>query len=161
MDIGNDGGMCASVARRIVAASGRNVLDDYFTFYQDGKWLVEVVRRLLSTVDRIEKNSGDALALTPKMDECVRYVSGVSVEEMGSGNAAKEIKGQADALSGAIDSGDAADVERIAKEFGEYLSKYEESCVNVMRNRYVDDERNVSGLLKTIRESGNYVMNRR
>ena len=152
-------GRCASVARRIVAASGRNVFDDYFTFYQDGKWLVEVVRKLKATVSRIGEKPSNAVMLMPKVEENLGYLKDVDLEEMSVSSANDAIKPMAERLRDAVNNG--GDVADAANELHKYLESYEKSCRDVMRNRYSDDERDVSGLLDTIRESGNYVINGR
>lgn len=165
-------GRCASVARKLVIAAGGNVFDDYFTFYQDGKWLVEVVRTMQATLSRIASKPENTVVLMPKVEECLGHLSNIGdVPGMGVQAAVAQAKANASslreasvALSSAVDdkTGEAAasKCRAAADVFRKYLAAYEQSCVNVMRERYVGDELDVKGLLDTIHESGNYVLNK-
>lgn len=157
--VDDEGMRCASMARRIVAASGQNVFDDYFTFYQDGKWLVEIVRRLKGVVSKMEERPSDAVKLMPKAMECVGYINDVKLDEMGTSDAKKRIEGMVSDLRKAADASDMEGVSNAAAEFRDYLKSYETSCSDAMKIRYADDEADVSGLLETIRDAGNYVFN--
>ena len=46
-------------------------------------------------------------------------------------------------------------------EFKQFLQAYERSCVNVFKNRYIEDEENVNSLLQVIHEKGNEVFNKK
>ena len=41
----------------------------------------------------------------------------------------------------------------------DYVDAFEKSCVNMVRNRYIEDEENVRNLLDVIHETGSFVMN--
>jgi hypothetical protein len=39
------------IARNIVIAAGNNVFDDYFDFYADGSWVIDICRTLIRTIN--------------------------------------------------------------------------------------------------------------
>ena len=41
----------------------------------------------------------------------------------------------------------------------DYVDAFEKSCVNMVRNRYIEDEENVRNLLDVIHKTGNFVLN--
>jgi hypothetical protein len=63
------------IARKLVIAAGNNVFDDYFTFYSDGAWVVEVVRNLIKYVNAMLVTPGSYTVNISKLDEYVNYLS--------------------------------------------------------------------------------------
>ena len=158
-----------SIARRITASENGNILDDYYRFYNDGKWVVDVARRMSSTLAQI---SGDVLEFPthmPKFEECIGYMEDAKVDELGTVACAKELKkAYSDIKKAHSDWENASEESRTAKyddfvkqvnDAKGYADAFLQSCVNAFRNRYVEDEENVRGLLDAIHSAGNAVMN--
>lgn len=152
-----DNGITAAMARKIVIASGENVWDDYFNFYNDGKWLVEVLRKLISTLSGMKK--GKTVNFLPKMEECMTYIYDIRLDELGTSDFKKRCRKMLSELKKVVDDDDSD--KRIASidDFLNYVREYEVSCVNAFRNRYAEDEEDANNLLNTIRDAGNYVLN--
>lgn len=159
----------AAMARNIVASGGENVLDDYYAFYNDGKWMVTVARKILSVLSTMAGSISDYATSLPKLEECIGYVSDVSLDEMGTKSCAKEL---GDRLSGLKDkysewekaedskkAGLSDEYRKMATDMKEYVDAFEKSCVNMVRNRYIEDEENVRNLLDVIHKTGNFVLN--
>ena len=159
----------ASMARNIVASGGENILDDYYTFYNDGRWMVTVARKISSVLSTMAGSISDYATSLPKLEECIGYVSDVDLDEMGTKSCAKEL---GDRLSGLKDKysewekaedSEKADLSdeyrKMATDMKEYVDAFEESCVNMVRNRYIEDEENVRNLLDVIHKTGNFVLN--
>ena len=61
----------ASMARNIVASGGENILDDYYTFYNDGRWMVTVARKISSVLSTMAGSISDYATSLPKPEECI------------------------------------------------------------------------------------------
>ena len=159
----------AAMARSIVASGGDNVLDDYYTFYNDGRWMVTGARKISSVLSTMAGSISDYATSLPKLEECIGYVSDVGLDEMGTKSCAKEL---GDRLSGLKDkysewekaedsekAGLSDEYRKMATDMKEYVDAFEESCVNMVRNRYIEDEENVRNLLDVIHKTGNFVLN--
>ena len=153
------------IARKLVIAAGNNVFDDYFTFYSDGAWVVQVVRKMISTVNNMILTPGLYNDNISKLDECINYLEDSDVDEMSISSSLKEIKKYIKKIKDFYD--DYIEDEKNNKynaslnEFKQFLQAYERSCVNVFKNRYIEDEENVNSLLQVIHEKGNEVFNKK
>ena len=155
------------IARRIVADKA-NILDDYYRFYNDGGWLVEVVRKLSATLGGMRGGIENHLNYLPKLEECAGYLDDVRLDELGTASFAKEVKRQVTAIKKAYDGWEKAGEEsRTAKydvymetldTLWKYVVAFEKSCVNAFRNRYVEDRDNVRNLLDAIVSNGKDVL---
>ena len=159
----------SGIARMVIASGGGNVLDDYYRFYNDGKWVVEVVRKISSTLSTMERGMAEHLPSMPKLEECIGYLDDIKGDDMGVVPFVKELKVKFKGIKDKYsewDGCDASERERLSGEhkalvmaLREYVSAYADSCVNAVRNRYVEDEENVRNLLDVIHSAGNAVMN--
>ena len=151
------------IARKLVIAAGNNVFDDYFTFYSDGAWVVQVVRKMISTVNNMILTPGLYNDNISKLDECINYLEDSDVDEMSVSSSLKEIKKYIKKIKDFYD--DYVEDKKNNKynaslnEFKQFLQAYERSCVNVFKNRYIEDEDNVNSLLQVIHEKGNEIFN--
>lgn len=153
------------IARKLVIAAGNNVFDDYFTFYSDGAWVVQVVRKMISTVNNMILTPGLYNDNISKLDECINYLEDSDVDEMSVSSSLKEIKKYIkkikDFYNDYIEDKKNNKYNASLNEFKQFLQAYERSCVNVFKNRYIEDEDNVNSLLQVIHEKGNYVFNKK
>lgn len=157
------------IARKIVMAGNGNVLEDYYKFYNDGKWVVDVVRRISKTLLTMGESMTDYSVSIPKLEECLEYIEGAKLGEMDTASCAKELRDKIADMKKKYDEWEKADSAGQAKLSDEYkatvltlrdyILSYEKSCVNMFRNRYIDDEENVRNLLDIIHKNGNAVMN--
>ena len=166
------------VARRLVrlAAAMVNASDvfaEYKTFYEDGKWIVEVVRKLNAVLGKMTVKK--YTAALPKVNECLNYVHDAPAsvaETLGTAKAAAEYTKMMDRVKKAYDMTMDGDVDNLKGRGGkamsftdavrdmlEYSQSYEKSCLNAFRNRYIDDENVVRDLLDTINDCANDVLN--
>ena len=158
------------IARKLVIAAGNNVFDDYFTFYTDGRFVVENVRNLIDVVNNLLKTPGAYNNYVPKIDEYVGYLSEIKLDEMSTSSSVKEIKKLIKDMKKSYQNYDKAgddEVSDLLNKYNEDLEKlkqfliaYESSCVSSFKTRFVEDEDNVNNLLETIRECGNDVFNK-
>lgn len=151
------------IARKLVIAAGNNVFDDYFTFYSDGAWVVQVVRKMISTVNNMILTPGLYNDNISKLDECINYLEDSDVDEMSVSSSLKEIKKYIkkikDFYNDYIEDKKNNKYNASLNEFKQFLQAYERSCVNVFKNRYIEDEDNVNSLLQVIHEKGNEIFN--
>ena len=157
-----------SIARNIVASGGGNVLDDYYRFYNDGKWAVEVVRKIIATLTQMNTMESYSVRL-PKLEECIGYLDDVKLDELGVDSFEKEMKKHLKSIKKSYDDWDDADDDGKVAKYDEFMDNvatardyavaFEKSCVNAFRNRYIDDEQNVRNLLGVIQDAGNKIMN--
>lgn len=151
------------IARKLVIAAGNNVFDDYFTFYSDGAWVVQVVRKMISTVNNMILTPGLYNDNISKLDECINYLEDSDVDEMSISSSLKEIKKYIkkikDFYNDYIEDKKNNKYNASLNEFKQFLQAYERSCVNVFKNRYIEDEDNVNSLLQVIHEKGNEIFN--
>ena len=164
-------GKCNAIARKIVAADGRNALEGYFRFYNDGKWMVQVSRRLDTAVSAVCESITAYSEQLPKIEECIGYIEEARLSEMNTASCAKELRARLKDMKAKYSAWEkASDDERgaLADEFmsvalvvRDYVGGFRDSCVNAFRNRYIDDEENVRNLLDVIRTAGNFVLNDR
>lgn len=155
------------IARKIVADNA-NILDDYYRFYNDGGWLVEVVRKLSATLGGMRGGIENHLNYLPKLEECAGYVDDVRLDELGTASFAKEVKKQVSAIKKAYGDWEKAGEESKATKYDAYMDSvdtlwkyvvaFEKSCVNAFRNRYVEDRDNVRNLLDAIISNGSTVL---
>lgn len=157
------------IARKLVIAAGNNVFDDYFTFYTDGRFVVENVRNLIDVVNNLLKTPGAYNNSIPKIDEYVGYLSEIKLDEMSTSSSVKEIKKLVKDMKKSYQNYDKADDEvsdlldkynADLEKLKQFLIAYESSCVSAFKTRFVEDEDNVNNLLETIRECGNDVFNK-
>jgi len=158
------------IARKLVIAAGNNVFDDYFTFYSDGRFVVENVRNLINVVNKLLETSGNYNTNIQKIDEYVGYLSEVKLDEMNTSSSVKEIKQIIKDIKKSYDKYEKSEDEEVSKlledyndlleKLKEFLIAYESSCVSSFKTRFVEDEDNVNSLLETIRECGNDVLNK-
>ena len=150
-----------------------DVFIDYKRFYEDGKWVVEVVRKLNDVLSRLTVKK--YTAALPKMNECLNYVHDAPVsvaETLGTAKAAAEYTKMMERVKKAYDMTMDGDVDDLKGRGGkamsftdavqdmlEYSKSYEKSCLNAFRNRYIDDEAIVRDLLDTINDCANDVLN--
>ena len=161
------------IARKLVIAAGNNVFDDYFTFYSDGAWVIQVVRNLLKIINLMITTPGAYITNISKLDEYVSYLSDIKFDDMNTNSAIKEIKQilknmkkdynkyeqskeQEDEVEKSLQKYNAE-----LKQLKIFLEAYEKSCINVFNTRYIEDEDNVNNLLQVIHEKGNYVFNKK
>lgn len=159
----------AAMARSIVASGGENVLDDYYAFYNDGKWIVTVARKMSGVLSTMAESLSDYATSLPKLEECIGYVSDVGLDEMGTKSCAKELGDRLSGLKSKYSEWEKADdsekaglsdeYRKTATDMKKYVDAFEKSCVNMVRNRYIEDEDNVRNLLDVIHDTGNFVMN--
>ena len=159
----------AAMARSIVASGGDNVLDDYYTFYNDGRWIVTVARKLSGVLSTMAGSISDYATSLPKLEECIGYVSDVSLDEMGTKSCAKFLGARLSGLKSKYSEWEKADdsekaglsdeYRKMVTGMRDYVDAFEKSCVNMVRNRYIEDEENVRNLLDVIHEAGSFVLN--
>ena len=159
----------AAMARNIVASGGENVLDDYYAFYNDGKWMVTVARKMSGVLSTMAESISDYATSLPKLEECIGYVSDVGLDEMGTKSCAKELDNRLSGLKSKYSEWEKADdsekaglsdeYRKMTTDMKKYVDAFEKSCVNMVRNRYIEDEDNVRSLLDVIHDTGNFVMN--
>ena len=131
--------------------------------------MVTVARKISSVLSTMAGSISDYATSLPKLEECIGYVSDVSLDEMGTKSCAKEL---GDRLSGLKDkysewekaedsekAGLSDEYRKMTTDMKEYVDAFEESCVNMVRNRYIEDEENVRNLLDVIHETGSFVLN--
>lgn len=158
------------IALNIVAGDGgKNPLDEYYRFYNDGRWIVEVARKLSSVLVSMKEKVDNYLTYMPKLEECIGYMSDAGIEEMGTDSCVKELrKNVAEIRKKYSEWTRASDDDKpaLADKYFElvagvkdYVVAFEQSCTNVFRNRYVEEEANVRSLLEVVHNAGNYVMN--
>lgn len=157
-----------SIARNIIASGGGNVLDDYYRFYNDGRWTVEVVRKTIATLTQMNTMESYSAHL-PKLEECVGYVADIRLDELGVDSFGKEMEKHLKSIKKSYDEWEKADDDGKAVKYDEFMDNvttardyavaFEKSCVNAFRNRYIDDEQNVRNLLGVIQDAGNKIMN--
>ena len=152
-----------------------DVFADYKGFYEDGKWIVQVVRKLnaVLAVMTVKKYT----SALPKVNECLNYVHDAPVsvaETLGTAKASQEYAKMMERVKKAYDMTMDGDVDDLkgrggkamsftdaVKDMLEYSKSYEKSCLNAFRNRYIDDEAVVRDLLDTINDCANDVLNGR
>ncbi len=154
-------------------------LDDFHSFYVDGRWVVQVVRKLVEIFTGLQKElqpNGKGMSTyminKPKIDEELGYLSQADVKGFSCAEANQTMKAyvaQMDKAYAAWNSGDKENPDKLAAAKSEYtgavtqgleyLKSFESSCTNIVRNHFVNDEGEVSSILNEIRDSGNYVMN--
>lgn len=161
------------IARKLVIAAGENVLDDYFTFYSDGAWTVQIIRNLLKFVNLMILTPGAYITNISKIDEYIGYLSDVKLDDMNTNSAVQEIKQILKDVKKDYDKyeelkEEEKETEILLQQYNNELEKlkvflqaYEKSCVNVFNTRYIEDEDNVNSLLQIIHEKGNYVFNKK
>lgn len=160
----------SKIALNIVAGdNGKNPLDEYYRFYNDGKWVVEVARKLSSVLSSMKEKVTNYSSYIPKFEECLGYISDAGLDEMGTDSCAKELrknvadikKKYSEWLKAPDDAKSAMADEYFMLIAGvkDYVVAFEKSCMNVFRNRYVEDEANVRNLLEVVHNAGNYVIN--
>ena len=156
------------IARKLVIAAGNNVFDDYFTFYSDGAWVIQVVRKLQDSIRKMQMTPGAYIKNISKVDESVSYLSSTSVDEMSVSSSLKEIKSFIKKINDNYDTYVKENSKKKLKEYNDslielkqFLDSYEETCVNAFKNRYTEDEDNVNSLLQVIHEKGNEVFNKK
>lgn len=161
------------IARKLVIAAGNNVFDDYFTFYSDGAWVVEVVRNLIKYVNAMLVTPGSYTVNISKLDEYVNYLSQVKLDDMNTSSSVKEINSMVKDIKKDYDKYEESlqenkNGQEFLKKYNDelqqlktFLMAYQSSCVNVFKNRYIQDEDNVSNLLSVIHDKGNYVFNKK
>lgn len=157
-----------SIARNIIASEGGNVFDDYYRFYNDGKWAVEVVRKIIATLTQMNTIESYSVRL-PKLEECMGYVDEMKIDELGIDAFAKEIKKYLKSIKKSHEEWENAGDDNKTVKYDEFIENvtmaknyvvaFEKSCVNSFRNRYIDDEQNVRNLLGVIQDAGNKILN--
>lgn len=157
------------IARSIAAAEMGNVLDDYYRFYNDGKWVVDVARRASSTLAAMKESMFVHLANVPKLEECVGYLSDSKVDGLGVKSCSKELRERVSEMKRRYAEWEKAGEEEQTALYDDYMTEvmrakeyvdaFLQSCVNAFRNRYVEDEENVRNLLGVIHSTGNSVLN--
>lgn len=161
------------IARKLVIAAGNNVFDDYFTFYSDGAWVVEVVRNLIKYVNAMLVTPGSYTVNISKLDEYVNYLSQVKLDDMNTSSSIKEINSIVKDIKKDYDKYEESiqenkNSQEFLKKYNDelqqlktFLIAYQSSCVNVFKNRYIQDEDNVNNLLSIIHDKGNYIFNKK
>lgn len=157
------------IARKLVMASGNNVFDDFFAFYSDGQWVVQICRKLIQTLNVLKTNINNYNTNIPVIDEYIQYLQDVKLDDMNTNESVKQIKSQIKNIKKIyLDFLEEQDELKKNKENEKYIQSikkliqfmivYERSCVNIFKNRYVQDESNVYNLLSVIRQNGNKVI---
>ncbi len=159
----------AGIARSIIASGSENILDDYYTFYNDGKWMVTVARKMSSVLSVMEDRISDYPANLPKLEECIGYISDAGLDEMGTVSCAKEMREKVKELKDRYSEWEKSQPSEQASFYDryketisvmkDYIGAFEDSCVNSFRNRYIEDEENVRNLLDVMHSAGNFVLN--
>lgn len=160
----------SKIALSIVAGEGgKNPLDEYYRFYNDGKWVVEVARKLSSVLSGMKEKVANYVAYMPKFEECIGYISDAGLDEMGTDSCAKELrKNVSDIRRKYSEWTKASDADKptMTDEYftlvagaKDYIVAFENSCTNAFRNRYIEEEANIRSLLEVVHNAGNYVMN--
>lgn len=156
-----------------LADTGVDVFAEYKSFYEDGKWVVEVVRKLNGVLEKLTVKK--YTAALPKINECLNYMHDAPAsvaDTLGTAKAFQEYTGMMDRIRKAYDMTMDGDVDDLkgrggkamsftdaVKDMLEYSQSYEKSCLNAFRNRYIDDEAVVRDLLDTINDCANDVLN--
>lgn len=161
-------GSVSRIAKGIAELNGGSVLDDYHLFYKNGKWVLNVMDRLVSTFTLMGRSISAYASFVPKVDECINYLKGVKPDDFGAAKCAKELKDMADAVTSKQGEwGRAADEDKpvlydeyksLAEEARLYASAFRATCVNLLRNHYVLDEPDVQALLNEMHAVGNVVV---
>ena len=159
------------IARKIVIASGGNVFDDYFDFYRDGKWVIQICRTLIKTLGMINAIQSYNKKIQ-KIDEYVNYLKDVDLQDMNVKQSYKKIDFYVKEIKKSYDKYIMQEEPQERDKFlGNYkkqindliqfIAGYEESCVNIYKRRYVEDYENLSNLLKTMKQGGIKVLNKK
>lgn len=163
-------GRCDAIARRIVVAEGgENALEDYFRFYNDGKWAYSVVGRIVEELVAMEGDISGCSEHLPKLEECVGYLKGIKVAEMNIDSCVQELNKKVKEIKDRHSEWEKADesvrgnlseeYKKVVGALKDYVRAFLESCKNVVRNHYVEDEGNVRNLLDVIHSVGNEIIN--
>ena len=155
------------IARRIVVAAGENVFGDYFKFYNDGKWIVQVTRKIAEVLAKMESSIASHSAYIPKLEEDVGYISDIKNEDFGMASCKKELNGRLEELKKKYAEWEKAgddektglydEYNEIVRKAREYAVAFEQSAVNMMRNRYIEDEENVRNPLNVIHSTSGII----
>jgi len=156
------------IARRIVADSG-NALDEYYRFYNNGEWVIRVVRQVVSLLAEMEGSMSNFSADIPKLEGNEGYIGDADVKELDTDSCSRELKSRIAEMKKKYaewEKADGAGQAKLSDEYKaivltlkDYMTAYEQSCVTTFRNRYVEDERNVRDLLDIMHRNGTKVMN--
>lgn len=159
------------IARKIVIASGSNVFDDYFDFYSDGKWVIQICRTLIKTLRIISviKSYNNKIQ---KIDEYVNYLNNIDLQDMNIKQSYKKIDSYVKEIKKSYDKyimqeepqerdKFLGNYKKQVNDLIQFIAGYQESCVSVYKRRYTDDYENVSNLLETMKQGGTDVLNKK
>lgn len=160
--------MINKIAADIITDTGSNVLDDYYDFYEDCSWSIECLRNLQKCVNKLMNNITLYNTYIPQIEQNINYLSDTSFQMNNSTH--NELKNFLQKIKQAYNNYEQAENEQDKMQFHKkYLSivkneknlidSYEKSYVNIFRNKYKEDEENVSNLLNSIRENANKILN--
>lgn len=156
------------IARKIVMASGKNVFDDFYDFYSDGKWIIQITRNIYKIIQAMSTKITAYNTNIVKLDEQINYMKGVKMSDMGTSSALKSYNKFIKNIKKYYENYDKEEDENKKKQiYEDYMNEinemkafnksYEESCVNVFLKRYREDYENVKNLLNLIENSGKFV----
>ena len=91
------------IARKLVMASGNNVFDDFFAFYSDGQWVVQICRKLIQTLNVLKTNINNYNTNIPVIDEYIQYLQDVKLDDMNTNESVKQIKSQIKNIKKSLD----------------------------------------------------------
>lgn len=155
------------IARSITADEG-NILGDYFKFYNDGRWTVEIGRTILSTLASMAGGIAEYGKNLPTLEDNVGYMKDVKLDEMGTAPFAAEIGKSVTAIKKAHGEWEKASDDAKASKYDAYakaVSKarvatgsFLQSCSNVFASRYNSEFVDVSNLLGVMRDANYYIL---
>lgn len=158
------------IARNIVIAAGNNVFDDYFDFYADGSWVIDICRTLIRTINVLNSSIDSYNNNFPVIQEYLSYLKQVDLDDMNTSSAYSQINDKIKTIKNIFDSYENQLDENRKNKFLQlykkelktlkvFINSYLTSCINIFKRRYVQDEYNVKNLLDTIHSKGISILN--
>lgn len=158
------------VINKIAKSSGNNILDDLYDFYEDGNQLINIIRQINSIIYEMKQKIDNYITNISDLEENINYLKEIKIDEFSTSSSYTEYKNKLNQIKKSYvkyenDENDEKKKEELKEyrdlldEMKKYNDSYEKSCINVFRQKYLEDEDNVRNLLDTIHESGNNILN--
>lgn len=152
------------VINKIAKASGNNILDNLYDFYEDGNQLINIIRQINSIIYEMRKKIDNYITNISDLEENINYLKNIKIDEFSTSSSYSEYKNKLNQIKKSYSNYEKNKEElqeyyNLLDEMKKYNESYKKSCINVFRQQYLEDEDNVRNLLDTIHESGNNILN--